>query len=139
MPVAFRIMPSSGLVYVRFEGQLLIDEIIEAFESYARNPLADPGQKHLVDLSRVTGITWDYLKLMRLQAIKAGFFCGHGAQTLKVYVCPTDLSLEVSRMILRSWEGVDAVVPLLQRQPDEALSVLGLQQDRFSDLFADHG
>lgn len=132
-------MPNSGLVYVRFEGHVLIDEIVDTFEKYARHPEATPSQKHLVDLSRVTGITWDYLKLMQLQARKAGFFCGHGGQTLKVYVCPSDLSLEVSRTILRSWEGVDTVVPLLQRHPEEALSVLGLEQERFSDLFADHG
>ena len=71
MPVAFRILPRSGLVYVRFEGRLLIDEIMDAFQEYTRHPDARPAQKQLVDLSRVTSVSWDYVKLMKLQALKA--------------------------------------------------------------------
>ena len=139
MPVAFRILPRSGLVYTRFEDRILIDEIISTFREYSRHPDAHPAQKHLVDLSRVSAISWDYVKLMQLQALKAGFFCGGASQTLKVYYCPTKLSLSVSKMILRSWDGVGSVVPILQQHEDDALSVLGLKQERFSNLLADHG
>jgi len=139
MPVAFRILPRSGLVYVRFEGRLLIDEIMDAFQEYTRHPDARPAQKQLVDLSRVTSISWDYVKLMKLQALKAGYFCGRDSQTLKVYYCPTKLSLRISKVILRSWDGVSPVVPILQQHEDGALSVLGLRQDCVSNLLADHG
>ncbi len=139
MPVAFRILPRSGVVYLRFEDRILIDENIQAFRAYTRHPDAHPAQKHLVDLSGVTAIEWDYVKLMQLQALKAGFFCGRGSQTLKVYYCPTKLSLSVAKMILRSWDGINTVIPIIQQHEDDALSVLGLRQGCFSNLLADHG
>lgn len=139
MPVAFRILPRSGVVYLRFEDRILIDENIQAFRAYARHPDAHPAQKHLVDLSGITAIEWDYVKLMQLQALKAGFFCGRGSQTLKVYYCPTKLSLSVAKMILRSWDGINTVIPIIQQHEDDALSVLGLRQGCFSNLLADHG
>ena len=139
MPVAFRILPRSGVVYLRFEDRILIDENIQAFRAYTRHPDAHPAQKHLVDLSGITAIEWDYVKLMQLQALKAGFFCGRGSQTLKVYYCPTKLSLSVAKMILRSWVGINSVIPIIQQHEDDALSVLGLRQGCFSNLLADHG
>ncbi|WP_417741043.1 hypothetical protein [Salipiger sp.] len=126
-------------MYLRFEDRILIDENIQAFRAYTRHPDAHPAQKHLVDLSGVTAIEWDYVKLMQLQALKAGFFCGRGSQTLKVYYCPTKLSLSVAKMILRSWDGINTVIPIIQQHEDDALSVLGLRQGCFSNLLADHG
>ncbi|MCA0960757.1 hypothetical protein [Salipiger bermudensis] len=126
-------------MYLRFEDRILIDENIQAFRAYTRHPDAHPAQKHLVDLSGVTAIEWDYVKLMQLQALKAGFFCGRGSQTLKVYYCPTKLSLSVAKMILRSWVGINSVIPIIQQHEDDALSVLGLRQGCFSNLLADHG
>ncbi len=134
MPVAFRILPRSGLVYTRFEDRILIDEIISTFREYSRHPDAHPAQKHLVDLSRVSAISWDYVKLMQLQALKAGFFCGGGSQTLKVYYCPTKLSLSVAKMILRSWDDVPGVIPLISESEADALHVLGQPEDTFGAL-----
>lgn len=137
MPVSFRILPEHGIVYVRYEGFALLDETLQAFGEYAAHPLARPGQKHLIDLAEVTGIEQDYVKMMRVQAGKADALMGTGQQTLMVYYAPTRLSYEMSKFILRSWEGIEAVVPLVQQDETQALALLGVDRNSFAELLED--
>ncbi|APZ54404.1 hypothetical protein [Salipiger abyssi] len=134
MSVSFRILPQHGIVYIRYEGFALFDDTIRAVGAYTQHPESSPGQKHLVDLSRITGIEQDFVKLMQIQALKADAFIGGGAQTMIVYYAPTPLAFEVSKVILRSWDGIDAVVPLVQQSETGTLSLLGVGLPSFAAL-----
>ncbi|MEX0310607.1 MAG: hypothetical protein AB3N17_10215 [Tateyamaria sp.] len=125
MPVEFRIVPDRGLVVVRFTGVVLIDEAIEATRAYVAHPDYAPGQKQLVDLSRAEGYEKDYTRFMEMQASKADRLALAGVQTLVVYIAPTPVSQEICNMYLRSWDDVDAVVPMIQHSEAEALTLLG--------------
>lgn len=137
MPVSFRILPERGLVFVRYTGFALLDESNEVFGQYAAHPDFRPGQKQLVDLSGVTGVETDYVKLFALQAKKADVFLGTGAQTLLVYFAPTPIAMDLAESVIRSWEPSGAVIPLIQEDEQEALKLLGQPERSFEDLLQD--
>ncbi len=125
MSIEFRILPERGLVYIRYAGVITFPETAQAFGAYMQHPDMRPGQKQLVDLSRVTDWDKDFAGLLQLQAEKADAFLGSGHETHFVYFAPTEHTRVMARMILRSWEDVPGVIPLLQETEADALHVLG--------------
>mmetsp|Transcript_18094 Transcript_18094/g.27963 ORF Transcript_18094/g.27963 Transcript_18094/m.27963 type:complete len:145 (-) Transcript_18094:8034-8468(-) len=125
MPVRFHILPDRGLVVVRYSGFAAIDDTLRATKAYVGHPHYAAGQKQLIDLTPVTGFEKDYARFMMMQASKAGRFAHSGTQTLAVYVAPTPIAQELSTLFTKSWDDVDAVVPLVQYSEADALSMLG--------------
>lgn len=136
MSVNFRIIPSIGLVYVRYDGQANMTDTLQAFSSYAQHPDFQPGQKQFVDLSALSGWDEDYLELMKAQAKKAEAFTGNNAETLIIYFAPSDIGKKLARLALRSWEPFTSVVPILQDNEGEALAILGLPQSSLDQLLS---
>ncbi|CUH53497.1 hypothetical protein [Shimia marina] len=126
MSVSFRILKSLGLVYVRYEGEARTADTLSAFGTYATHPDFRPGQKQFVDLSALTGWDDDYLSLMKAQAKKAEAFTGNNAQTLIVYYAPNPIGQKLAQLAMHSWEPFPAVVPIIQDNESQALSILGL-------------
>lgn len=135
MSVSFRIYPERGLVFVRYEGFLRLKDTLGAFAEYARHPDCRPGQKQLVDFTRVTGYEKDFTRLMEVQAHKVDVFAAEGAETLMVYVAPHQLSKELARLVLRSWEPFDSVVALIQEDEADALELLGQPERGLDSLW----
>lgn len=135
MPVSFRIFPERGPVFVRYAGFAKLDDTLAAFADYALHPNYKPGQKQLVDLSGITGYEKDFTKLMKIQAQKVDVFAAEGAETLMVYVAPTPLAKDLSRLVLRSWEPFDAVVALVQEDEAHALELLGQPEHSLDALW----
>ena len=136
MPISFQVLKSRALVFVQYDGFARIDDAMTAFADYARHPDCRPGQKQLVDLSKVTGVEKDFTKLMELQAQKADVFMNGSAETLIVYYAPTNKGRAIAQMILRSWEPFNNVVPIVLDDETESLAVLGQTETNFSDLLA---
>ncbi|MBB93908.1 MAG: hypothetical protein CML68_04790 [Rhodobacteraceae bacterium] len=134
MPVTFQILPHRGLVYVRYEGFLSLDETMAAFGAYLQHPDCRPGQKQLIDLAGVTDFERDFAKLFAVQARKLDVFARDGAETLIVYHAPSDLGLAMSKTILMSWEPFEGVVPRIQDTEADALALLGQPETSFRDL-----
>lgn len=134
MSIIFHILRSRGLVYVKYEGEISIADSARAFSRYGTDPDFRPGQKQLVDLAAVTGWEPDFPSLMSLQARKAEGLFDPAVQTLIVYHAPTAQTQAMARWVLRSWEGLDSVVPLIIDTEAEALSVLGQPETRFTEL-----
>ncbi|WP_254656006.1 hypothetical protein [Wenxinia marina] len=132
--MTFRIFPERGLVYVRYEGFADLDGTAEAFAAYAAHPDFRPGQRQLVDLSGVTGFDRDFVKLIRLQAQKAGEFGTGATQTLIVYYAPTAESREMAALIQRSWAHIPSVVTRVQETEAGTLEVLGEPERSFAEL-----
>lgn len=136
MAVEYRIFPDRGLVYVRYSGQLLLDETWTAFAQYAADPEFRPGQKQLVDLSQVEGVEQDFPKLMQLQARKAGVIGRPDVETLMVFLAPGKSRDTIAQYIRRSWEGLERIVVRIVPDEAEALSCLGQQETNLSTLLA---
>ena len=133
MAVSYKIYPDLGLVHVRYEGYVVLSETFGAVRDYMQDPDFRPGQKQLVDLSRVTDFERDYATLLALQAFKADAFL-QGPQSLIVYLAPTPVTRAMSRLIVRSWEDQGAVVPLIQNTEADALALLGLREQSLDEL-----
>lgn len=140
MPASFTILPERGLVYVRYDGHVTLDETIGAVAAYMRHPLRRAGQMQLVDLSNVTGYTFDMVRLMAVQAQKADMFRpADGVQTLLVYYAPHDEGFDMAKLILRSWQGVTSVMATIQRHESDALDIVGQPERRLEDLLSSAG
>lgn len=136
MPVTFRILPERGLVVVWYAGHATIDETWEATRAYISHPDYAIGQKQIIDLSRIESFERDYVRFMNMQATKAERLAAAPVQSLAVYVAPTAISREVSEMFVRSWEVVEAVVPLVQHNEADALALLGQPETSIEDMLA---
>ncbi|KPA22765.1 hypothetical protein shim_10530 [Shimia sp. SK013] len=134
MPASFRIQKPNGFVYVQYSGLVVVQDTKDIFAQYLQHPDYAPGQKHLVDFSKVTGWDADYTELMAMQAKKAAAFMGHASQTLIVYYAPNDLSRSIAQMAVNSWEPFPAVVPVIQDTREAALSILGLENSEVSEI-----
>ena len=136
MSVTFHIFPNRGLVFVQYAGEVALSDSFEAIAEYMRHPNYRPGQKQLVDLSRVTHFELDMVKLMSLQAQKADIFCGNEIETLVVYCAPTKIAQDVARMAMRSWEPFDQVIARVQETEADALALVGEPETSFEALMA---
>ncbi|WP_146345119.1 hypothetical protein [Falsiphaeobacter marinintestinus] len=134
MSVSFRILADRGLVYVRYDGMARVADTFAAFSEYVAHPDCKPGQKQLVDLSRLTGFERDYFKIMSLQAKKAELFAAQGVETLMVYLVTGAEPDELARTVMRSWDAYDGVVPLIQTSEADALQLLGQPEQTIQAL-----
>ncbi|MEL7097926.1 MAG: hypothetical protein AAGM84_03775 [Pseudomonadota bacterium] len=139
MSVEVRILPCDGLVVVRYTGTILVSESVRAFSDYLDHPDFAPGQKHLIDLTDVTGFETDYVKIMQMQARKAAAFVGSGAPSLMVYLAPRQDTLGLAQLVARSWDSVAGVTALVQQDEARALSLLGIEDCTIADLMARAG
>lgn len=134
MPASFRILKQYGLVYVKYHGQITLNDTMEVFGQYLQHPDRGPGQKHIVDFSDITGWDADYVELMAVQAKKAEAFMGHAAQTMIVYYAPNELGRSIAQLAINSWEPFPSVVPTFQDSQEATLSILGLDHTEFAEL-----
>ncbi|OWU83879.1 hypothetical protein ATO6_15795 [Oceanicola sp. 22II-s10i] len=137
MPVTYRILPRRGLVYVRFEGHARVAESFEALGRFAQDPLFRPGLAQLIDLSAVTGFEPDYVALFRLHAQKTEMFVPQAAETVNVYIAPTEPAQRLSHQILKSWQGIPGLVHRVVASETEALHILGLDARSIAALMAE--
>ncbi|QEW19834.1 hypothetical protein LA6_002024 [Marinibacterium anthonyi] len=139
MSLSFRIFPNRGLVFVQYEGFLRIEDTLRVFGEYMQHPHCRPGQKQLVDLAGITGFERDFANLIAIQAKKVDVFSAGGVETLMVYHAPGPIERDLSRIILRSWEPFDGVIPLIQDNEADALALLGQPERSFRDLLIHAG
>ena len=134
MPVWFRILPARGLSYVRYEGVVRFAETGEAIAAYMRDPEMRPGQNQLIDLGSVTDWDRDFATLLKLQAAKADIFVGSRQETMLVYYAPTPHSQKMARMVMRSWEDIPGIIPLVQETEAGALNLLAQPETTFAEM-----
>ncbi|QQA44493.1 hypothetical protein [Pelagovum pacificum] len=139
MAISFQILADRGLVYVRYGDHVNFGETLEAFGRYAAHPDFAPGQRQLVDLSRVTSFENNYPELLKLQARKLDDFAQQGIQTLLVYYAPTDISFDMARLVRRSWDGLEGVVIRVAQTEEQALEMIGERERSMADLLMQPG
>ncbi|NKX46131.1 hypothetical protein [Roseicyclus persicicus] len=134
MPVTFRIFPDHALVTVRYTGHVRFCDGQSAFCDYLEHPDRRRREKHLLDLSEVTGFDRDYARLMQMQAVKAAAFYETGGPAMLLYLAPTDVSLRLALMFQRSWDGVADLAVRVVRETEQAEDVLGLRPGALETL-----
>ena len=134
MPGSYRIIPRQGIVYVEYHGRASLDDARTLLERYMADPDRRPGQRQLIDLSRVTSWEKDFVGLMKYQADSAArVFAPQGAMMMVIYA-RTPAGLELGQHFVQAWSGIHGIVVTLQTTEAEALSVLGQTEARIPDL-----
>ena len=134
MPATFHILPEHNLVYVRYTDMMRVEDSLNAFAAYTRHPDARPGQRHLIDLSRITDMERDFVKIMHLQASKGAELAMREAETLMVYFANTPLSLRCAALAKNGWCASQGVIAIVQETEEAALSALGVSFDSIDAL-----
>lgn len=114
------------MVYVQYSGLMLVEDSLKAFGAYARHPDARPGQRHLIDLSRITDIERDFARVMQLQATKAADLTMRKTETLMVYFANTPASLKAATLAKNGWSASQGVIAIVQETEEAALVALSL-------------
>lgn len=134
MPVTYQILPRHNLVYVRYSGAMMVEDSLKAFDTYARDPNARPGQRHLVDLSRITDMERDFTRIMQLQATKGAELAMRETETLMVYFANTPLSLRAAALAKNGWSVSQGVIAVVFEREDAVMSALGLPCETIDDM-----
>ena len=126
-----------GVMYARFEGHITVPEATAAFQSYMDHEDHAPGQKHLVDFSRVTSFDAEYPELFQ-------FFANMDAGTeptrtnaLFVYYATSELTRSMSQKAVNCWSASTHVVVRVLETEQDALEVLGLPYITFAQMLED--
>lgn len=132
MPVTFRILPAHSLTYVRFSGQVDLNETFAGFEDYTRHPDFRPHQSQLIDLTEVRDYERDFSRIMELQAHQTDTFLGGKTPVHLIFVAPDDMTQSMAMAALRSWKNLHAVVPLVLPSLAQACEVLAIDPSELS-------
>lgn len=136
MPATYQILPSHNLVYVRYSGAMMVEDSLKAFGGYSRDPAARPGQRHLVDLSRITDMERDFARIMQLQATKGAELAMRETETLMIYFANTPLSLRAAALAKNGWSDSQGVIAIVLEREDAVMSALGLPFQAIDEMLA---
>lgn len=134
MPLKYEIFPGLGIVYVKYWGVATVPETAAVFGQFTQDPNFRPDLKHLVDLEDIVEYERSFPELMKLQAMKASALMPASSPSYLIYYAPNPVSLTMARSVLKSWDGLSAVVGRVVQTEEEALHLLGLEQRSFADL-----
>jgi|LauGreDrversion4_2_1035121.scaffolds.fasta_scaffold12299_2 hypothetical protein len=134
MSTNFQIIPDRGVVLVRLNGRVLMDDCLSAAEAYARHPAARPTQPLLIDLSSVTAHETDYAKILKAMARLPDYFGRGGSERLVVFIAPSPLARRISAVVVRALLSMPGGVARIAQSESDALEILGLPERRLSEL-----
>ncbi len=131
----FRIFPEHNLVYVRYSGMATIADYMTVVRDYPRHPDYDPHRINLIDLRFLEDFERDYAGVLKLQAKTAEYALTARADILSITVAPSPVAQEVSKLIMRSWEGLDTpVVRRIVPTMEEASTLIGIDMETLDGL-----
>jgi hypothetical protein len=129
MPASLRILPELALAVTRYQGVVNIEDGFDVLEAYLAHDDRRAGQRHLIDMAKVTAMEQNFPRLFELQARRAAVFPATEHPVMLVYHAPTPTSLRQARLSQRSWEGLDGAIVCVATDWDGAMDILGLRRD----------
>jgi len=131
----FRLLPEHNLVYARYSGTVTIDDYLAVVEGVRKDPDFSLHYKHLIDLTQLTGIKREYVKVMMAQARIAELVANSTSDILSVVVAPTPIAMEAASLVIRSWDKLDTpVVRRIVSNMSEAEALLGCRKGVLPEL-----
>lgn len=124
-------------MYARFEGHITVPAATAAFQAYIDHEDHSPGQKHLVDMSRVTSFEAEYPELLQFFANLDAGTQSTRTNTLFVYYATSELTRGMSQTAVNAWSASTHVVVRVQDTEQSALDVLGLPYNSFAQMLDD--
>ncbi len=135
MAYFFRLFPEHSLVYVRYSGTVTIDDYLSVVEGVRDHPDFSLDFKHLIDLTRLTNLKREYVKVMMAQARIAELVASSRSDILSVVVAPTPIAMEAASLVIRSWDKLDTpVVRRIVSDMSEAEALLGCRKGTLPEL-----
>ena len=114
---------------------MTIDDYLAVVEGVRDHPDFKVQFKHLIDLTQLTGIKREYIKVMLAQARIAELVAKSASDILSVVVAPTPVAMEAASMVIRSWDKLDTpVVRRIVSNMSEAEALLGCKQGTLPEL-----
>lgn len=134
MPVSFKILPQRQLALFTYSGFVGLAESRDAIGACARHPDHKPWMRQLCDLSLVTGVERNFIELLKMQAKIVEDLLAVGQELVVLFYAPTRAGQELAQMARKSWEGLDAVIVLIQDHEAETLALLGVPERSLAEL-----
>lgn len=134
MPVEYAVLPQRNLVLFTYRGDVGLTESAEAIAAAARDPAYRSWMRQLCDLSQVTGYERNFPELLKMQARIVDDLMPPGQRLTVLFYAPSRIGQEMALMARKSWEGLDAVVVLIQDNETAALEMLGLPERQIRAL-----
>lgn len=135
MAYSYQFFPEHNLIYVRYSGVVTIDDYLSVIEEVPKHPDFHIESKQLIDLTYLTKIKPNYVKVMMAQARIAEYVAKSTSDILSVVVAPTPVAMEATKMVLRSWDKLDTpVVRRVVSDMTEAELLLGLPKNKLAQL-----
>ena len=135
MAVTFELIPSRGLVYIRYSGFAGIDETLAAAQNFMHHPDFKPGLRHLFDVSHVTEVDQDFTKFFSLQAQLVDVYERVDGDQLIAFYAPGPEGQIMARMAQKTWEPMPEMVIKTFENEADALAFLGQPETSLRDLF----
>jgi hypothetical protein len=136
VPVTFQILPKRQLVLFTYTGRVTLEESLEVVAKAASHPDHRPWLRHLCDLSGVTAVERDFLKLLQMQARVVDKMANSSPDLLVVFYAPGPEGQEMARMAQKSWDGLSSVKVMIQESELAALELLGLPEASLGALYS---
>lgn len=135
MPVHFTLHARYGIAHIHFSGHVTAEEILASAAELAATPGVHPDLHQIIDFSDVASFERDYVRLLSMLAQLPDHLVHRGHEPMFIYVCPTQVGLNMADFVIRSMEGMEGG-PILRvtRSMPEALHLLGQPDAR---LYAD--
>ncbi len=134
MPVTFKIIPKRQLILFTYSGLVTLQESMDIVAQSACDPQYQPWQRHLCDLSAVTEVERDFLRLMQMQAKIAETFQPQAHDRIVLFYAPTKAGQMMAEMARKSWEGLNSVLVMVQHSEAQALAMLDLPEQNLQAL-----
>ncbi len=134
MPVKFSILPHRALILFTYSGAVGLQESLDAVAACSAHPSYSPELRQLCDLTRVTSVERNSVKLLNMQAKVAENLRPGSTDLIVLFLATTPAGQQLAQSARRSWEGLNSVIVLIHDREDEALAMLGLPERRICDL-----
>ncbi len=135
MPASFRIFPDHHLIFTRYYGKVVIDEYIDTVEGVIAHLDFNIHQKHLIDLTDLTKLKREYVKVLLVQARLTDLVARSRSDILNVVIAPTPVAKDAAKMALRSWDNLETkIIGRIVNTLPEAATLLGIEDDHLRAL-----
>ena len=126
MPVEFEVFPDHNLVYVRYQGAVVVEEVSTLLLRYRSHVDYSPHQRQLADLSRVTLVKLELPALLALQQRVLQAQNLHAPTTTMVFYAPNALSQDIAANMQRFWAPFPSVRVAIAETAQDAMMQLPL-------------
>ncbi len=129
MPARYSVHPEINVVFIRYEGTVETEEVVDAYKAYCESAQYDAAYNHLIDMSGATTLNIDFARMIFLVSRISALSTLRATGCKTALFAPGDVQFGVGRMYQSIAEvKVDFEIGVF-RASDESVTFLGLNPD----------